>query len=156
MITTPTQGGVGYSTHNCDVRVVARGASFSKGNLVEFDMAASDANVDTHKFGREDSIFSNVITPTSTANEGGKILAVCLEDIAQNQKGKVRLCGTVEAILPGGEAVGDRLAAAGSGVAFEGPSAGDRYIARVVGATVVGAYRLIDFDGLHGFGTKVS
>ena len=79
-----------------DVLVVARGGNKARGDLVEFDFAQADAATSTVTLGLATSVWVNVVTPTSGGLKTG-IHAICLEAIADDDYGWVRIVGRTEA-----------------------------------------------------------
>ena len=84
-----------------------RGGTGNKGEVVEFDLTASDGDVtaSTYLDGESSRPFCNVIATTQTgaATPYWHIFGVLMEDAVDNQKVKVCVRGRVQAL--GGEAV---------------------------------------------------
>jgi len=97
MFNAPAQGPSGLTPTSLDVRVTARGGAKNKGEVVKFDLTASDAAVSSAVIGASDSIFANVIEAAHPPITG-TLHAVCLEDIADDATGMVRFRGVVDAL----------------------------------------------------------
>ena len=91
------QGPNGLTPSTLDVRVTARGGAKNKGEVVKFDLTASDAAVSTATVGSTDGIWANVIEAAHPPTTG-TLHAVCLEDIADDATGMVRVRGIVQAL----------------------------------------------------------
>tara|TARA_R100001082_G_C4272572_1_gene120387 strand:- start:101 stop:562 length:462 start_codon:yes stop_codon:yes gene_type:complete len=97
MFEPSVQAPLGLTPTNLDVRVTMRNAAAAKGEVVKFDLTASDSLVSTTVVGASDSIYANVI-PATHPPTTGTIHAVCLEAITENATGKVRIRGVVDAL----------------------------------------------------------
>ena len=97
MFDASVQSPYGLSPTNLDVRVTARGGAKNKGEVVKFDLTASDAGTSSAVVGATDSIFANVIEAAHPPITG-TLHGVCLEDIADDGGGMVRFRGVVEAL----------------------------------------------------------
>ena len=100
----PSPGPTGVWIAQKDVLVRARGAAFSKGDVVAIDPTAAntaieaDSDVTSGSNGTTTSVMASVVTPAST-NIRGELFAVfgvCLEDIADEADGLVRIQGHVD------------------------------------------------------------
>ncbi len=98
MIISRNMPPLGYQVEEWDVRVTARGEAFVLGDVVVFDMSASDGDVSTIVSGDENSIFANVIgVVAASRSQPGWTVGVCLEAIADNGEGRVRIHGRCKA-----------------------------------------------------------
>jgi hypothetical protein len=97
MFDASVQSPNGLTPTNLDVRVTARGGAKNKGEVVKFDLTASDAAVSTAVVGATDGIFANVIEAAHPPITG-QLHGVCLEDIADDTTGMVRFRGVVQAL----------------------------------------------------------
>ena len=97
MFDASVQNPLGLSPSTLDVRVTARGGAKNKGEVVKFDLTASDGDVSSATVGASDSIWANVIEAAHPPITG-TLHGVCLEDIADNATGKVRFRGVVKAL----------------------------------------------------------
>ena len=97
MFEASVQSPNGLTPSTLDVRVTARGGAKNKGEVVKFDLTASDAAVSTASVGSTDSIWANVIEAAHPPTTG-TLHGVCLEDIADDATGMVRFRGVVQAL----------------------------------------------------------
>ena len=97
MFDASVQNPLGLSPSTLDVRVTARGGAKNKGEVVKFDLTASDGDVSSATVGASDSIWANVIEAAHPPTTG-TLHAVCLEDIADDATGMVRFRGIVQAL----------------------------------------------------------
>lgn len=124
---------VGLESWEQKCRVVMRGGAGSKGDLVMFDIANSDAAVTTNQAGVAESGLSSVIAPVN-AQANYAQYAVLLEDIADDQEGEALYRGAVNAacvrvVGTTNIAAGDPLTADDSGLRSDVVT-GDKIIAR--------------------------
>jgi hypothetical protein len=162
MFTPATANSLGLGNHPIRARVIARGASFNRGDVVQFDLAQTNSATTNNLVGSDASGLVNVITPTTSGVQSG-ILAVCTQDISQNQRGYVVLRDVIEAFViksAGSIAVGDRLVAINASSDLDGTdAAGERWTAIAFEAATTPSThirKLVAFDGINGFGTKTS
>lgn len=160
MFTPATSNTLGLGAHPIKARVIARGASFVRGDIVMFDLANANAASTNNLVGSEASGLTNVIAPTTAGVRAG-ILAVCTQDIAQNTRGYVMLRDILEAYVfkgAGSIAVGDRLVAISASTNLDGDdAAGERWVAIAFEAATTPSThirKMVAFDGINGFGTK--
>ena len=139
-----------------------RGAAALKGQIWQFDLAASDADVDTFSVGRQTSVFANLIASAAAGVESG-IFAVALEDIAEDKQGQWCRCGIVDALVQKGTgniAVGDVLVSTAAQRYLDADvTAGARHLAKALEAATgpsTAVLRKVWFDGEDGFGVHVS
>jgi hypothetical protein len=100
----PSPGPTGVWIAKKDVLVRARGAAFSKGDVVVIDPTESrvtieaDSEVTTAAGGTITSLLATITTPTADAIDGSQfgIFGVCLEDIADEGEGEIRIQGPVD------------------------------------------------------------
>lgn len=162
------QSGFGWSSDVLDVRVVARGGAKTRGDLVQFDLdwANKDAATTTATLGATTSVHVNVVTPTAA----GIILhpmGICLEDIADDGYGWIRVKGTVEAKVEKSSGADNINTGAGcigttSGTLDNALTADARYLAMALGAlsgtpAIAATMIPVYFDGTPGgLGTYVT
>ena len=93
------QGPNGLTPSTLDVRVTARGGAKNKGEVVKFGTLAttSDAAITDTVVGSSTSIWANVIEAAHPPITG-QLHAVCLEDIADDATGMVRVRGIGQAL----------------------------------------------------------
>ncbi len=121
----------GISPGTTDTTVIARTA-VSKGDLLMFDMAASDSNVSSVEAGSVDSIYANVIAPTDPAFDS-YFLCVALAAASSGASVQVRLEGHIDEAYviksSGNVAIGDSLYPdANKNLSANTASSGDRII----------------------------
>lgn len=160
MLTPATSNALGVGIHPIKARVIARGAAFTRGQVVQFDIDNANASSTTNIIGATTSGLVNVITPSTVGVRAG-ILAICNQDIAQNTSGYVYLRNLMEAYLiksAGSIAIGDRLVAINASSDLDGTDdVGERWVAVAFEAATTPSThirKLVLFDGITGFGTK--
>lgn len=162
MIGAPTGGSLGISGQDEDRRVIARGAAFSAGQIMQFDLARSNAATTNATPGDPNSCLVNVVTVQTGGNKFG-LLCAAMETIAQDRKGRARLRGLAKLYVvksAGDIHVGDGLyAVAGQRYLTANPGAGDRLVAiaqeNVTAPTTATLCNCL-FDLINGVGTFVS
>lgn len=141
---------------------IPRGAAATKGQIWQFDLGASDADVDTFSVGRQSGVFANLIASAAAGVESG-IFAVALEDIAENKPGQWCLSGICDALVQknsGNIAAGDVLVSTAAQTYLDADAtAGARHLAKALEAATgpsTAQLKKVWFDGLDGFGVHVS
>lgn len=92
------------------------GSAMAKGDVVMVDMVTGPQteSTSTDPGGEGTSVFSNVDAPTAEGIKYG-VLAVCMESVADNAKGRFCVCGVLEDVYviraTGNIAIGDPLVA---------------------------------------------
>jgi len=81
----------GLYIHPLDVTILAKGASFARGDVVQFDWAMSVATTYTDNLST--SIKCIAVTPTAAGIRGEYPCGVCLHTIAANAVGMIRVRG---------------------------------------------------------------
>lgn len=150
MFDSSVQGPLGLSPTTLDVRVTMRNAAAAKGEVVKFDITASDGEVSTANVGASNSIFSNVI-PATHPPTVGSFHAVCLEAIAENATGMVRVRGIVDALGGDTSTIGVVLTVNAQGELETTSTAADLVVAHALETLSDGGLHSVLFNGL-GYG----
>jgi hypothetical protein len=150
MFDSSIQGPLGLSPTTLDVRVTMRNDSVVKGQVVKFDITASDGEVTTADVGASNSIFSNVIDATHPPLVGS-IHAVCLEAIAENATGMVRVRGIVDALGGDGSTIGGLLTVNADGELEAPATAADLIVGHALQTLANATLGSVLFNGL-GYG----
>jgi hypothetical protein len=87
-----TNGGLGISPSSRDVFAIA-GIPCVVGQVVEFDLASSNALVNTENQGSASSGMTVVVAPTATGIKYGRVHGICLKAAATGTRVPVRLFG---------------------------------------------------------------
>jgi len=147
---------LGVSFVNEVVRVIVRGGARAAGDVVQFDLAQSDAAVTNNIPGDPASGLCNVVTPTAAGAAGRSILAVVKDQsIPDDGKGYVSIRGDVYAYCVGAVSVGDPLYAQDGETDLTASGApGDRAVAEALESVAGVDRRLVRvrFDGVYGCG----
>jgi len=151
MFKASVQSPYGLTPTVIDVRVTARGGAKNKGEVVKFDLAASDAGTSTANVGATDSIFANVIEAAHPPITG-QLHGVCLEDIADDGEGMVRFQGIVDALGGDTSTIGTALTTeATTGELIATTTETDVVLAVALGTLTDGGLHSVLFNG-QGFG----
>jgi hypothetical protein len=135
--------------------------AFALGQVGQFDLARSNANVTNALVGSPNSALANIIAPAAAGIAAG-LLCVAQTALSNNIRGRCLLRGRTKALVikaAGNIAAGDQLVANTSGYLSPDHSAGDRIVARaLVAVTAPAAATLteVDFDGVNGLATYVT
>ncbi|QDP54752.1 MAG: hypothetical protein GOVbin2833_41 [Prokaryotic dsDNA virus sp.] len=151
MFDTPIQTTLGLSPTTLDVTITMRNAAAVVGEVVKFDLGASDDLVTTNDVGSSAGVFANCIEASHPAT-AGTVHGVCLEAIAENATGKVRVRGIVDALGGDTTARGGVLTVDGNGNLEIANTASDLVIAVALEALEDGVLKSVLFDGT-GMGT---
>ncbi|UCC71263.1 MAG: hypothetical protein JSV86_12820 [Gemmatimonadota bacterium] len=138
------------------VRVINRSAATrAVGDVVMFDLEATDGDVSTFRPGDENSIFANVILPATAGLRNGWF-AIVTEGGADNAEMTVAIRGVVKANVSGlnAAALTDELAAVNGQDTLDSDAvaAGERVIGRPLETTAGGTEEQIYvlFNGIEG------
>tara|TARA_R110002110_G_scaffold70099_5_gene188562 strand:- start:525 stop:983 length:459 start_codon:yes stop_codon:yes gene_type:complete len=151
MFSSSVQAPLGLSPTTLDVRITMRNAAAAIGEVVKFDLGASDGLVSSNAVGASDGVFANTIEATHPA-VAGTIHGVCLEAIAENATGMVRVRGIVDALGGDTTARGGVCTVDATGELVIAGTASDLVIAVVLEALTDGVLHPVLFDGT-GMGT---
>ena len=151
MFSSSIQAPLGLSPTTLDVRVTMRNAAAAVGEVVKFDLGASDGKVSSNAVGASDGVFANTIEATHPAT-AGTIHAVCLEAIAEDATGMVRVRGIVDALGGDTTARGGVLTVDANGNLEIANTASDLVIGVALEALTDGGLHSVLFDGT-GMGT---
>lgn len=163
MFSAPTQGSLGISPTTEQVRVIARGRSFLKGEVGQFDLAMSSPHTTNNRAGNENSGLVNVVAVGAAGVIAG-LLCVFLEDTPENQRGYAAIkSGEVD--MYAGKAAGniardDPLIAVAGAQYLTGTLAADsRIVACALEAKTAPSTPTLckcRFDGINGLATKAT
>lgn len=88
---------IGDWIETCEVDAYVRGGAVIKGQYMMLDMGGSDAATTNITVGDQNSVFSNVVTPTTAGIAAGYPIYVANEAIADDDWGTFTAYGVVEA-----------------------------------------------------------
>ncbi len=152
-------GRTGIVILNEDTQIIMRGGDAGQGDVLQFDLAQTNANVTNNVPGDMSSGFANVVAPTAGGVAGGSILCVALTAINQDEMGPVRLSGLVSAFTidsSGNIVPGDKLVATtAKNLDNDTPTIGERFLAICQATVTTPSTRtlaVVLFD-YRGFGT---
>jgi hypothetical protein len=148
----PTNGPWGLQFGNQDCRVYNRtGGAISVGQVVQFELDNSEAEVSDNNTGTKTSGLSNVVAPADNQVVGKAILAVALDDFADDTAGDVRVFGRVPVLADGTiSTLGSDLSVTSAKVFSETVSAGHGIWAISLEALSTGTPADVFFNG-YGF-----
>ena len=147
---------LGIDPQNIDVKVTMRGGTAAAGDVLVFDLDATDAAVTSGVPGTMASIWSNVRAAAAAeiAGQSSAFVCVALEAMADDAEGMVRIHGIVDAFVigaAGSMAVGTQLVLAASNNADIVQATGERIIGIGLEAVASPTTRTLGSIYINGF-----